>query len=506
MQRGEKNFYNFLFLYNSTRGRPVGIKKSFDALTATVLSFLNFSHITTPLLISVIATITKNLPAGMTEGIPGIALELVKQMGSFATSQLLSNLIKGKSKEIKPKDLESIKNEIQVLSDKIETILSKNISLNNEIIEFVSQLVASKEFKDIIARNKKLEAEIGRLRSEIMIKFEQLREEISVITSVKLAKIDDILEKDSCKDPEFFRNAGPNWIDFEKGFVYERSEVNKIIKELKNKDIVVIKGSPASGKSVILRNIGYKLTNEGADVYYIDLGKFLENQVGEISKISQGYIIVDNVHLNINFIEHLLVTKPKAKVIMASRDVDVEKINGPDYKFTEFLRKAILIEGEKSARGIVHLYEQKMGEMPLRTRQKLTYNNLWILAWELMAYSEYKSIEHEKVLEKVRKYIERVKNFYVPNNIKNPEDVLLPLSIFYKYEIPVRKPFITEFADEDTIDKLLTLNEISMFSLNTKDYLTLHHSEIAEIYLKLKLSDLFNSIKSYYFSKKFQIF
>ena len=59
------------------------------------------------------------------------------------------------------------------------------------------------------------------------------------------------------------------------------------------------------------------------------------------------------------------------------------------------------------------------------------------------------------------------------SGVENAEDVLLPLSVFYKYEIPLRKEFVEELSDHENIGKLLELNEIRNFEKAGFEYLSL---------------------------------
>ncbi len=69
--------------------------------------------------------------------------------------------------------------------------------------------------------------------------------------------IQSALRKRETLEGDFFKKE-PEWIDFEEGFVVERREVAEIINKLENDNIQLVLGEPASGKSVILKNIGFK--------------------------------------------------------------------------------------------------------------------------------------------------------------------------------------------------------------------------------------------------------
>ena len=65
---------------------------------------------------------------------------------------------------------------------------------------------------------------------------------------------------------------------------------------------MIIKGEPASGKSVVLRNVGYELANNGEKVYIIEL-KQEKPPREEIMKLENCYLFIDDVHLDPFFVE-----------------------------------------------------------------------------------------------------------------------------------------------------------------------------------------------------------
>jgi len=48
-------------------------------------------------------------------------------------------------------------------------------------------------------------------------------------------------------------------VDYEQGFIVERKEVDEIIRRLENNKVQLVLGAPASGKSIILKNVGFRL-------------------------------------------------------------------------------------------------------------------------------------------------------------------------------------------------------------------------------------------------------
>jgi len=101
-------------------------------------------------------------------------------------------------------------------------------------------------------------------------------------------------------------------VDYEQGFIVERKEVDEIINKLETNKVQLVLGAPASGKSIILKNVGYKLAGEGRKVYVVELKKhpkdeiklFFENipQIDDDNPI----FIIDDAHLNISECERLI--------------------------------------------------------------------------------------------------------------------------------------------------------------------------------------------------------
>ena len=121
--------------------------------------------------------------------------------------------------------------------------------------------------------------------------------------------IEEMLYKGEMKEGQFFRRE-PAWIDFEQGFILNRSEVDEIIEDLKYNKLQMIIGDPAPGKSIILKSVGYKLARS-KKVYFIDLKK---NDVGEVddffNKINEvtkePIIILDDIHLYLDECQRII--------------------------------------------------------------------------------------------------------------------------------------------------------------------------------------------------------
>ncbi len=146
--------------------------------------------------------------------------------------------------------------------------------------------------------------------------------------NANIPTIQSTLRKGETFEGNFFKKE-PEWIDFEEGFIVERKEVDEIIKKLENDNIQLVLGEPASGKSVILKNIGFKLAKESKDVYIVELKKHSRDDVmryfDDIPKIKdeKTVFIVDDAHLLPMACEKLVREfknrKSESKLIIGSR-------------------------------------------------------------------------------------------------------------------------------------------------------------------------------------------
>jgi len=160
---------------------------------------------------------------------------------------------------------------------------------------------------------------------------------------VTLPRIQWILRKGETFEGDFFKKE-PEWVDFEQGFIVERREVDEIIKKLENEKIQLILGAPASGKSIILKNVGFKLAKENKDVCIVELKKYPRDEVKllftNILKLNDEKLIfiVDDAHLSIENCERFVrefKNSGHGKLIIGSRPIE-EILGGHPKNASEF--------------------------------------------------------------------------------------------------------------------------------------------------------------------------
>lgn len=329
--------------------------------------------------------------------------------------------------------------------------------------------------------------------------YETLRRKSNGETEeLKSKRIDFLLDKDKkrFKEPDFFRPYGPMWIDFENQYIVLREEeIEKTLKTFEKNNIVSVNGAPASGKSVFLKSLGYKLAEEiGADVYYFDLNEssIFDNDIKNIAKLKNAYILIDNAHRNREYADNLAkeMLGTSINIIISTRD-ELSNYFLKYYYHLQFLIKdSIVISPAEIADKIINRYLKIYSNINISGKKEnlLPSENLMILLWKLNSLNklgelnkDFIALEAESHLEKLR--LIDLNGQYNASQIRN---VFLILSAFYIYEIPVRNNHLTHYfhVEQDLIDSLIRINEINSFTTNKMNrYLSVHHSEIAKIYL-----------------------
>ncbi len=297
---------------------------------------------------------------------------------------------------------------------------------------------------------------------------------------------------------EFFKDP-PEWIDFKDGYVVERREVDKIIQKLENEKIQLILGAPASGKSVILKNVGLKLAERSKNVYIIELKRYAKDRVEfyfkNILKINDENVtyIVDDAHLYLKECENLISdfrSIGKGKLVIGSRETREITEEGSEEEYSEFKylirnKKYIYIQAEDATEEMIRCFlkrkhrEHNFSEERINTvstNLEKYKKDLWFLSWALIAYDPNKdTVEENEIYEKIKSKIRKI----------NAEDVFLLMSVFYRFEIPIERSFLEEQMNikEDAIDELIGLSEIvETEDIGRKRMLSLNHSSIAELY------------------------
>ena len=314
--------------------------------------------------------------------------------------------------------------------------------------------------------------------------------------------IQSVLRKGETLEGDFFKKE-PEWIDFEEGFVVEREETDDVIKKLENDNIQLVLGEPASGKSVILKNIGFKLAKENKDVYVVELKKHSIDEVkcyfDDIPKIKdeKAVFIVDDAHFLTTECEKLVREfknrNLKEKLLIGSRPTrEIRGEHPKEASVFEHLSKTY-IHAEDVTEEIIKGFlkkEHHFSDERIKTVSKNLERykkDLWHLSWALKAYKPEKdSVGEKDIYEKIRDSIRNISAGEGKQRI-NAEDIFLPLSVFYRFEIPIERKFLEVQLEieENKITQLIELSEIiETEEIGRNRMLSLIHSSVADLYFK----------------------
>lgn len=336
---------------------------------------------------------------------------------------------------------------------------------------------------------------------------------------ILLESFEEVLNFD-VKEEKWFRGS-PFWIDLEKSRIYRRKEVDIIKKKLKKKNIQIVFGEAASGKSAIVKYIGYEYCKQPKPVYLINLKTdslelYKEDIVNLLDR--NGLLIIEDAHLAFHDV-NWVVSKAfgrRLKVLVSTRPLEGVIIPRESTRFEELIDReenVTKIEAINGAEGIVRFYfsqmygEKKEGEYEEVIKELFSKygRDLWLLSFALDAYSSETRVDMKRIYESIcEKYLKRIqikKNKFVRDSYR----YLHPICVLYQYEIPVYKEFLRKDLDlnEMYLNELIETGEI----LQKERLLLLQHRSRAKYFLEAMITcgfytkkDEFTLIRKYILS------
>ncbi len=321
----------------------------------------------------------------------------------------------------------------------------------------------------------------------------------------------------SNKKPELFRNTGPKFIDFKKGYIFERKELSLIVNILSKNRFAHIEGAPSSGKTVLTWNYAVKSLKKFKQIIYFDRPNsidqnfidFLTTPFG-LKKMDnpKSLIIIDDAHLDTaatsNFFWNIYNNLSQIKIIIISRPINLSHIDEElsQFIFTNYM-ETIEISANHAMIEMVdyfslNVYKQKISKITRNSFINECGNDLLILGRYLKEWNGSTSINfsklHNKVIDSIYRDIENLKQ----RNI-DAVKVLFIVGLFYRFEVRVEKTFL---------QKTLNLNVLPLITNGTlkieNDFIFFYHSSIAKLYsnaIKIKnhkdYSDIINQYKPF---------
>ena len=325
-----------------------------------------------------------------------------------------------------------------------------------------------------------------------------------------LSPIESTLSKGKGEEerkPSFIRLEGFLWADFEKGLVVKRDETEEIMKKLRNERSVLVTGDQASGKSVILRSLGYKLALNRFIVFFVSADSLKVNlALRDIRNWNMANVIVlvDDVHKNPKacalFLEKAHTFN--VKTIFSSRFLS-ENILGEE----QAGRLARLFENRIEAKvsndlvsSIVSNYCESLGlrfepsEKDVASIIEKCGTDLWLITYLLASWDPRKTKIEELAKKDIyeRIYCTRIAklNLVDKDSVKTIQ-IVCALS---QYEIPCDESYLYGAGLNNIAFKLSLSGDL----IKKGRYYYLHHPSVARMYLEtLEFYRLIEDVSSF---------
>lgn len=320
-------------------------------------------------------------------------------------------------------------------------------------------------------------------------------------------------KKESEKRAQFIRLEGFLWVDFKTGIVVDRDETEIVISRLKTENVVLLFGNQASGKSMILRSLGYKLAQARYIVLVINADSLnVDSALIDIANwnMSNVVVLIDDVHRNPDLTVDLLKRAHpyNVKFILSSRPISVGIFQEEESaRLVRLFQNSVRVRVSKAVimkmiLSYCHSIDYSgYSRLPHTLRNRYIANiiekcgtDLWLISYFLESWNPRKSgIEEMAKSEIYRNIYETRVNKWLAIGI-DALQTIQTICALYQYEIPCTESYLLE-------------NELSQvaFKLSLEGYLIkrgsfyyLHHPSVAEIYLEtLNHYKLIESISEY---------
>lgn len=347
-------------------------------------------------------------------------------------------------------------------------------------------------------------------------KIEGLRQKFESITAIK--KFEDELNA-SFKEEEYFRRGGPVKHHFEKGFMVRRKKVSEIehdfMKKENPKNIQLLHGTAASGKTVIVRYLGYDFIKDGWKTYRLSIEDIDTKKVDDIlfalyylEEISNNSIVfIEDLHkrdiLSVSLIEGLIKINRKTKFLLTTRNELWNNLREYEKSIIQTCDLKELTEEDfkSDVQLIINNYiNHQIGERKTTFLKKFNKyrkgiindsgGNLWVLSYFLKAWNAKNVINMDSLFGEVSKdIVELDKEFKIKYNLGGVKEVLITLAPFSKYGIGVSESFLNETygsikIPRETLEKLVTYGELLE---DENGFYLIPHSTLAAIYTETVL-------------------
>jgi len=334
-------------------------------------------------------------------------------------------------------------------------------------------------------------------KEEILIKAHELKllnpHDVVAIGTGYLKHIMHVLKPD-VDQSRWFRPEGPLAVDFDQGCVYQnKRSYSKLNRMVMSSPVSLLEGEPATGKTVLVRRLGYELTRkENIAVYWFDgdleRGFDRKQLINEINGV-RGVIILENVHLEAREYQrvlHAINNDPNRHVLFTANPSYRETQNNRDVLLSDL--NHVRLEAFEDVDEIVNQYALGHTNVPWspdirEVAKTISKNNYWILSYALEGYVRAKGTGEPETWPK--KGVETDLRELCRNNQQLPE-VAVALAALYRRAVPMEEAFLIKKLgfDLDVISQLVCRNQVTRQYRDEHVFYGLLHSSVAELYWK----------------------
>jgi len=304
---------------------------------------------------------------------------------------------------------------------------------------------------------------------------------------------DYLLDRDNSQykvsEPQFFRDEGPLWIDFEKKVVPIPNIAEEVLEKLKEREgiMYLIEGPPASGKSFITRYLTYKFSLDNSfKIYILDFIDnpneiIVVNNLQKMTKDQKIVVVFENIHYDMNLflsiIQHIsqFGDRRKFRLLCTKR---LSKVDTPNYDHLKFFHEIKELSSRDIGEKIISEYEKTHGKSKLSIELLKHLNEIDVI--ELCLRLKHKKPLEFPLTDLIKKYyLDKIANGKRYRNLADVKEILLVVAATWSAELSCPNTFITDILhfSKETCNTLIEYGDL----YETKEMLKLpSHPRISE--------------------------
>lgn len=297
--------------------------------------------------------------------------------------------------------------------------------------------------------------------------------------------------------PSFLRLGGFLWVDFQNHITVKRVETEEVMKRLKKENSLLLIGDQASGKSIILRDVGYQLAHAGFIVFFVNADSLdVDLALADIKNwdMSNVVMLIDDVHRNISKVSDFVnkMWSSNIKVVLSSRPTNFDVLRERQgNRLLDIFEKHIEVKvTEETIYDMIMKYVESIGAISALSNFKPNASqigeiiqrcgtDLWLITYLLSAWNPKKTtiaeIAKADIFQKV--YESRISLWGISD--KNSLHAMQTVCALYQFEIPCSETYLIEMNFNRTARRLASEGHL----IKKGAYYYLHHPSVAKIYL-----------------------